>query len=63
MARAWNLMASLPPQLDWGLPTQTPSPVYLAHPIRERRQASLPGPKEPSSLQDPVLVVSRLCGL
>ncbi|XP_015995238.2 integrin alpha-IIb isoform X2 [Rousettus aegyptiacus] len=45
-----------PHKLDWGLPTQTPSPVYLAHHIRKRRQASLPGPKEPSSLQDPVLV-------
>lgn len=63
MGSAWNLMASLPPQLDWGLPIPTPSPIYPAHHKRERRQAFLTGPKELSSLQDPVLVVSRLCGL
>lgn len=53
----------LSPQLDWGLPTPTPSPVPPAHHKRERRQAFLPGPQQPSRLQDPVLVVSRLRGL
>ncbi|XP_039702645.1 integrin alpha-IIb isoform X2 [Pteropus medius] len=45
-----------PHKLDWGLPTPTPSPIYPAHHKRERRQAFLPGPKESSRLQNPVLV-------
>ncbi|XP_008589054.1 PREDICTED: integrin alpha-IIb [Galeopterus variegatus] len=43
-----------PLKLDWGLPTPSPSP--MAHHRRERRQAFLPGPKQPSSPQDPILV-------
>ncbi|KAM7069126.1 integrin alpha-IIb [Molossus nigricans] len=43
-------------KLDRGLPTPTPSPIYPAHHKRERRQVFLPGSKQPSSLQDPVLV-------
>uniref|UniRef100_A0A8C3VYH6 Integrin alpha-IIb n=1 Tax=Catagonus wagneri TaxID=51154 RepID=A0A8C3VYH6_9CETA len=45
-----------PRQLDWGLHTPRPSPVYPAHHKRDRRQAVLPGPKQPQSLRDPVLV-------
>ncbi|XP_066222404.1 integrin alpha-IIb [Saccopteryx leptura] len=45
-----------PLKLHWGLPTPTPSAVYPSHHKRERRQAFLSGPKQPSSLQDPVLV-------
>ncbi|XP_058417162.1 integrin alpha-IIb [Diceros bicornis minor] len=45
-----------PLKLDWGLPTPSPSPVYPAHHKRERREAFLPEPKQPSGLQDPVLV-------
>ncbi|KAF5924496.1 hypothetical protein HPG69_018897 [Diceros bicornis minor] len=56
MGRVWDQTASLPPQLDWGLPTPSPSPVYPAHHKRERREAFLPEPKQPSGLQDPVLV-------
>lgn len=62
MGRAWDLTASLPPQLDWGMPTSTPSSIATSH-KRERRHAFLRGPKQPSGLQDPVLVVSSLCGL
>lgn len=61
MGRVWALTASLLSQLDWGLPTPSPSPQ--AHHKRERRQVFLPEQKQPSRLQDPVLVVSRLCGL
>lgn len=63
MGRVQDLTTSLPPQLDWGLPTPSPSPVYHPRHQRERREAFLPGPMQPSRLQDPVLVVSRLCGL
>lgn len=59
---AWT-DCSLPPQLDWGLPTPSPSPNYTGHHKRDRRQAVLPGSNEPSRLQDPVLLVSRLCDL
>lgn len=43
-----------PLKLDWGLPTPSPSPQ--AHHKRERRQVFLPEQKQPSRLQDPVLV-------
>ncbi|KAK2506387.1 hypothetical protein MC885_020142 [Smutsia gigantea] len=43
-----------PLKLDWGLPTPSPSPQ--AHHKRERREVFLPGQKQPSRLQDPVLV-------
>lgn len=59
----WDLTAPLPPQLDSGVPTPIPSPTYRGHHKRERRQAFLSGSKQPSRLQDPVLVVSRLRGL
>lgn len=62
MGRVWDLTASLPPQLGWGMPTSTPSSIATSH-KRERRHAFLRGPKQPSGLQDPVLVVSSLCGL
>uniref|UniRef100_A0A8D0UEC5 Integrin alpha-2 domain-containing protein n=1 Tax=Sus scrofa TaxID=9823 RepID=A0A8D0UEC5_PIG len=45
-----------PRQLDWGLHSPTPSPVYPAHHKRNRRQAVLPGQKQPLSLQDPILL-------
>ncbi|XP_046533560.1 integrin alpha-IIb isoform X2 [Equus quagga] len=45
-----------PLKLDWGLPTPSPSPVYHPRHQRERREAFLPGPMQPSRLQDPVLV-------
>uniref|UniRef100_A0A452ELH2 Integrin subunit alpha 2b n=1 Tax=Capra hircus TaxID=9925 RepID=A0A452ELH2_CAPHI len=48
-----GLQASLPPQLEWRLPTPSPSP---AHHKRDRRQAVLPEEKQPSRLQDPILV-------
>lgn len=45
-----------PLKLDWGLPTPTSSAMPPAHHRRERRQAFLSGPQQPSRLQDPVLV-------
>ncbi|XP_043322784.1 integrin alpha-IIb isoform X3 [Cervus canadensis] len=42
-----------PRQLEWRLPTPSPSP---AHHKRDRRQAVLPEEKQPSRLQDPILV-------
>ncbi|XP_059733983.1 integrin alpha-IIb isoform X8 [Bos javanicus] len=42
-----------PLQLEWRLPTPSPSP---AHHKRDRRQAVLPEEKQPSRLQDPILV-------
>ncbi|KAM5213001.1 integrin alpha-IIb isoform 1-T1 [Hipposideros larvatus] len=45
-----------PLKLDWEIPTPTPSSMYPAHHNRERRQAFLRDPKQPSKLQDPVLV-------
>ncbi|XP_047702005.1 integrin alpha-IIb isoform X2 [Prionailurus viverrinus] len=41
-------------ELDWGLPTPSPSPIYRGHHKRDRRQALLPGSNQPSRLQDPV---------
>lgn len=60
MGRVSDLMASLLPQLDWGLPTSSPSQAYHK---RDRRQALLPEQEQPSRLQGPVFVVSRPCGL
>lgn len=45
-----------PLKLDSGVPTPVPSPIYRGHHKRERRQAFLSGSKQPSRLQDPVLV-------
>ncbi|KAL0597664.1 Integrin alpha-IIb [Plecturocebus cupreus] len=45
-----------PLQVDWGLPTASPSPIHPAHHKRDRRQIVLPEPGQPSRLQDPVLV-------
>nr|KAF6309021.1 integrin subunit alpha 2b [Pipistrellus kuhlii] len=45
-----------PLKLDLGVPTPAPSPVSRGHHKRERRQAFLSGSKQPSRLQDPVLV-------
>ncbi|XP_054565094.1 integrin alpha-IIb [Eptesicus fuscus] len=45
-----------PLKLDSGMPTPVPSPIYRGHHKRERRQAFLSGSKQPSRLQDPVLV-------
>ncbi|XP_008068058.1 integrin alpha-IIb [Carlito syrichta] len=50
-------------RLDRRLPSPSPSPSHPAHHKRERRHAIPPGPKQPSRLRDPVLVVSRLWGL
>lgn len=61
--RDLGLTTPLPYQVDWGLPTPSPSPVHPAHHKRDRRQIFLPEPEQPSRLQDPVLVVSRLSGL
>ncbi|KAF6094362.1 integrin subunit alpha 2b [Phyllostomus discolor] len=36
-----------PLKLDLGLPTPTPTPIHPGHHKRDRRQASLPGPKQP----------------
>uniref|UniRef100_A0A250YLW6 Integrin alpha-IIb n=1 Tax=Castor canadensis TaxID=51338 RepID=A0A250YLW6_CASCN len=44
-----------PLKLDWRLPTPSPSLTHPAHHKRERRQAVLPGPKQPEQ-QKPVLV-------
>ncbi|MBZ3887400.1 Integrin alpha-IIb [Sciurus carolinensis] len=44
-----------PLKLDWRLPTPSPSPTQPVHHKRERRQALLPGPKQPGE-RDPVLV-------
>uniref|UniRef100_P08514-3 Isoform 3 of Integrin alpha-IIb n=2 Tax=Homo sapiens TaxID=9606 RepID=P08514-3 len=52
-----------PLKVDWGLPIPSPSPIHPAHHKRDRRQIFLPEPEQPSRLQDPVLVVSRLSGL
>nr|XP_012299422.1 integrin alpha-IIb isoform X3 [Aotus nancymaae] len=45
-----------PLQVDWGLPTASPSPIHPAHHKRDRRQIVLPEPGQPSRLQDPVLM-------
>ncbi|XP_032313256.1 integrin alpha-IIb isoform X3 [Camelus ferus] len=45
-----------PLKLDWGLPTPSPSPLYPAHHKRDRRQAFLSEKKQPSRLQDSILV-------
>lgn len=45
-----------PLKLDLGVPTPIPSPASRGHHKRERRQAFLSGSKQPSRLQDPVLV-------
>ncbi|XP_032135292.1 integrin alpha-IIb isoform X2 [Sapajus apella] len=45
-----------PLQVDWGLPTASPSPIHPAHHKRDRRQIVLPETGQPSRLQDPVLV-------
>lgn len=45
-----------PLKLDWRLPTPSPSPAHPGHHKRERRHAFLPLQKQPSRLQDPVLV-------
>ncbi|XP_071460109.1 integrin alpha-IIb [Marmota flaviventris] len=44
-----------PLKLDWRLPTPSPSPTQPVHRKRDRRQAFLPGLKQPGE-QDPVLV-------
>ncbi|KAL2764887.1 integrin alpha-IIb preproprotein, partial [Daubentonia madagascariensis] len=45
-----------PLKLDWRLSTPSPSPIHPGHHRRERRHAFLPGPKQPSRLQDLILV-------
>ncbi|KAG8505009.1 Integrin alpha-IIb [Galemys pyrenaicus] len=45
-----------PLKLDWRLPTPSPSPAHPEHHKRERRHAVLSRQKQPSRLQDPVLV-------
>ncbi|XP_036195455.1 integrin alpha-IIb isoform X1 [Myotis myotis] len=45
-----------PLKLDLGVPTPIPSPASRGHHKRDRRQAFLSGSKQPSRLQDPVLV-------
>nr|XP_012642183.1 integrin alpha-IIb isoform X1 [Microcebus murinus] len=45
-----------PLKLDWRLPTPSPSPSHPGHHRRDRRHAVPPGPKQPSKLQDLVLV-------
>ncbi|KAK2110734.1 Integrin alpha-IIb [Saguinus oedipus] len=49
-----------PLQVDWGLPTASPSSIHPAHHKRDRRQIVLPEPGQPSRLQDPVLVIWAL---
>lgn len=63
MSGAQRPTASLPPQMNWRLPTPSPSPTSPGHHKRERRQASLPGSNQPAGLQDPTLLVSWLRGL
>ncbi|XP_069338812.1 integrin alpha-IIb [Eulemur rufifrons] len=45
-----------PLKLDRRLPTPSPSPIHPGQNRRERRHAFPPGPKQPSKLQDLVLV-------